>query len=157
MGFPAVFRVPDADCFQHIGRIRCAEQIIGRCTAVCVPPVPKVERQAGQAAAAAGLPAFFQSLLPDNILLEIKDILNMLSGFVADAHRVKKCLVVRISTSAPYKALLVKSFVIPIFELNRHFVPPFVLGVEKQDPPAGTDDKSRFAIGSFPAEKAEIS
>ena len=61
---------------------------------------------------------FVQPLWPDNILLEIKDILDMLSDFAADAHRVKKCLVVRISTSAPYKALLVKSFVIPIFELD---------------------------------------
>ena len=91
---------------------------MGRCTAIGVLPVPKVERQTGQTTASAGLPAFVQSLRPDNILLEIKDILNMLSGFAADAHRVKKRLVVRISTSAPYKALLVKSFVIPIFELD---------------------------------------
>ena len=108
----------DADCFQNIAFIRCGEKIVGRCTAVLIPPVPKVECQTGQTTASAGLPTFVQPLRPDNILLEIKDILNMLSGFVADAHRVKKGLVVRISTSAPYKALLVKSFVIPIFEMD---------------------------------------
>ena len=138
LGFPAVFRISDADCFQHIACIRCAEQIVGRCTAIGVPPVPKVECQPSYATAAAGLPAFVQPPRPDNILLEIKDIINMLSGLVADAHRVKKRLVVWIKAAGPSEALLIEFLVFPVFEFNRHFVPPFALGVE-QDPPAGKD------------------
>lgn len=125
LGFPAVLRVPKPNRFQHVGRIRRAEQIIRRRTAIRVPPVPEVERQAGQATAAAGLPAFVQALRPDGILPEVEDVLNVLPGLAADAHGVKECLVVGIKAANPSEALFIEFLVFSVFEFDRHFVPPF--------------------------------
>lgn len=91
-GVLAVLRVPKPNRFQHVGCIRSGEQIVRRRAAIHVPPVPEVERQAGQATAAAGLPAFVQALRPDGILPEVEDVLNVLPGLAADAHGVEKAL-----------------------------------------------------------------
>lgn len=124
LGFLAVLRVPKPNRFQHVGCIRSGEQIVRRRAAIRVPPVPEVERQAGQATAAAGLPAFVQALRPDGILPEVEDVLNMLPGLAADAHGVEKRLVVGIKAAGPAEALLIEFLMFPIFEFDRHFVPP---------------------------------
>ena len=95
-----------------------------RRAAIRVPPVPEVERQAGQATAAAGLPAFVQALRPDGILPEVEDVLNVLPGLAADAHGVEKRLVVGIKAAGPAEALLIEFLMFLIFEFDGHFVPP---------------------------------
>ena len=96
-----------------------------RRAAIRVPPVPEVERQAGQATGAAGLPAFVHALRPDGILPEVEDVLNVLPGLAADAHGVEKRLVVGIKAAGPAEALLIEFLMFLIFEFDRHFVPPF--------------------------------
>ena len=99
-----------------------------RRAAIRVPPVPEVERQAGQATGAAGLPAFVHALRPDGILPEVEDVLNVLPGLAADAHSdahsIEKSLVVGIKAAGPAEALLIEFLMFLIFEFDRHFVPP---------------------------------
>ena len=95
-----------------------------RRAAIRVPPVPEVERQAGQGTAAAGLPAFVQALRPDGILLKIEDILDVIPGVATDAHGVKECLVVGIKAANPSEALFIEFLVFFVFEFDRHSVPP---------------------------------
>ena len=127
LGFPAVLRVPKPNRFQHGGRIRRAEQIIRRRTAIRVPPVPEVERQAGQATAPAGLPTFVQPLRPDHIVPKIIDILDVMPGVPADAHGVEESLVVGIQAAGLSEALFVEFLVFSVFEFDRHFVPPYLV------------------------------
>jgi len=124
LGFLAVLRVPKPNRLQHVGCIRSGEQIVRRRAAIRVPPVPEVERQAGQATAAAGLPAFVQALRPDGILPEVEDILNVLPGLAADAHGIEKSLVIGIKAAGPAEALLIEFLVFFVFEFDRHSVPP---------------------------------
>ena len=127
LGFPAVLRVPKPNRFQHVGRIRRAEQIIRRRTAIRVPPIPEVERQAGQATAPAGLPTFVQPLRPDGIVPEVEDVLDVLPGLAANAYGVEESLVVGIQAAGLSEALFVEFLVLSVFEFDRHFVPPYLV------------------------------
>ena len=127
LGFPAVLRVPKPNRFQHVGRIRRAEQIIRRRTAIRVPPVPEVERQAGQATAPAGLPAFVQPLRPDHIVPNILDLLGVIRVVSADAHGVEESRVVGIQAAGSGEALLIEFLVFAVFKFDRHFVPPYLV------------------------------
>lgn len=88
----------------------------------------------------AALKPIFRSLKPFQAFSSLLNLGARDFSFYMNTHthRVKKRLVVWIKAAGPSEALLIEFLVFPVFEFNRHFVPPFALGVE-QDPPAGKD------------------